>query len=221
MNNKTKTKLEGFLEDGYLVENPVALQVLSIAIYRLLAKGNAVSLADITSTTRLNISEVEDLIKLVPESAYDRASGGDFVSYIGLSIHPEAHQFKVAGRTLYTWCVFDALFLPAILRQQAILTTACPSTGRKIELTISPSAVESATLPQPVMSIIAPNRDACCSDLRGAFCNHVNFFADQEAFLSWNNRSDADNCICLEDAFALAMRRNKARFPDAPLATAN
>jgi len=217
MNDTVKSKLEGFLEDGYLTGNPIGLQNLSIAIYRLLAKGRAVQVADLASATNLTALEIEELISLVPASAYDRARDQSFVSFIGLSTTPAAHQFKVGAQTLYTWCVFDALFLPAILGQPAVLTTACPSTGQTIEVTINPDGVKSATPPQPVMSIIAPDTDACCSDLRGAFCSQINLFANRAAFSSWSKRGDADDCVCLDDAFALAMRRNEARFPDISL----
>jgi alkylmercury lyase len=218
MTEMVKTKLEGFLEDGYLAGNPVGLQNLSLAIYRLLAKGKAVQVTDLASAMNVTALEIEELISLVPASAYDRARDQSFVSFIGLSTIPAAHQFKVGAQILYTWCVFDALFLPAILRQQAVLTTACPSTGQTIEVTVSPDGVKSAMPPQPVMSIIAPDTDACCSDLRGAFCNQINLFADRAAFSSWSKRGDADDCISLDDAFTLAIRRNEARFPDVSLA---
>jgi len=213
--------MEGFLEDGYLAGNPVGLQNLSIAVYRLLVRGKAVQVADLERATNFTVPQIEQLITLIPASAYDRAPDQSFVSFIGLSINPTAHQFKIGAQSLYTWCVFDALFLPAILGQPAVSTTACPATGRRIELTINPDGVESASPPLPVMSIIAPDTDACCSDLRGAFCSQINFFTDRAAFSSWKKRSDSDavDCICLDDAFALAIRRNKARFPDISLAT--
>jgi alkylmercury lyase len=218
MNDTIKAKMKGFLEDGYLAGNPVGLQNLSITIYRLLARGRSVQVADLARATNLTALEIEQLINLVPASAYDRAPDQSFVSFIGLSTSPAAHQFKVGAQSLYTWCVFDALFLPAILGQPAVLTTACPSTGQSIEVTINPDGVGRATPPQPVMSIIAPDADACCSDLRGAFCNQVNFFADRAAFSNWSKRSDGDDCVRLDDAFALAMSRNEARFPDISIA---
>jgi alkylmercury lyase len=218
MSNTIKAKMEGFLEDGYLAGNPVGLQNLSIAVYRLLARGKAVQVADLARATNLTAPQIEQLITLIPASAYDRAPDQSFVSFIGLSINPTGHQFKIGAQTLYTWCVFDALFLPAILGQPAILATECPATGQRIKITINPDGVESASPPQPVMSIIVPDTDACCSDLRGAFCSQINFFADRAAFSSRNKRSDTDDCICLDDAFALAIRRNEARFPDISLA---
>ncbi len=213
----TRSELEGFLSEGYLAANPPELQKLCIIAYRLLARGKPVSLPELAEATSYTDQKIEELIALIPSSAYERGSDGAFTGFIGLSIHKTAHEFTVADRLLYTWCVFDALFLPAILRTDALLSTACPATGREIKISIRPDGAAAVTPPNPVMSIIAPDHEACCSDLRGAFCNHVNFFVDQSAYSQWNKGSNAGDAVSLDDAFALAMRRNDARFPDVKL----
>ena len=40
-----------------------------------------------------------------------------------------SHRFEVAGRTLYTWCAWDSLFLPQILGQEAEVESTCPLTA--------------------------------------------------------------------------------------------
>lgn len=213
-NVDTRSELEGFLSDGYLVANPLELQKLCIIAYRLLARGEPASLRELVEATSYTDQKIEELIALIPSSAYERQADGAFTGFIGLSINKTAHEFAVADRLLYTWCVFDALFLPAVLRTNALLSTTCPATGRELKISIYPDSAMPVTPPNPVMSIIAPDHKACCSDLRGAFCNHVNFFSDQSAYSQWNKGSNAGDAVSLDDAFALAMRRNDARFPD-------
>lgn len=212
-----KSRFTGFLEDGYLVANPPELQKLCITAYQLLARGKPVSLAELAEATSYTKQRIEDLVALIPSSAYERQADGAFIGFIGLSINKTAHEFTVADRLLYTWCVFDALFLPAVLRTNALLSTICPATGREIKISIRPDGAAPITPPSPVMSIIAPDHEACCSDLRGAFCNHVNFFFDQSAYAQSNKGSNAGDAVSLGDAFALSMRRNDARFPDVKL----
>ena len=165
----------------------------------------------LAEATSLRLGEAHDLISLIPESAYTRRPDGAFTAFIGLSIEKTAHRLIVSERTLYVWCVFDALFLPALLQCGATLKTECPATGQEIIIKIDPEQAAPVSPAHPVMSIIAPDNAACCRDLRGAFCDHVNFFADEEAF---NGASVDGICVSLDEAFALAMRRNAARFPD-------
>lgn len=206
-----KSSFDGFLQEGYLLANPPELQRLCISAYRLLAQGNPVSPDALTEAASLRLDETHALISLIPESAYTRRSDGALTAFIGLSIEKSAHRFIVGGRTLYVWCVFDALFLPALLKCNAILKTRCPATHADIIIDIDSERAAPVSPTHPVMSIIAPDNAACCRDLRGAFCDHVNFFADQDAF----NRANVDGaCVSLDEAFALATRRNAARFPD-------
>jgi len=63
-----------------------------------------------------------------------------------------------------------------------------------------------------VMSIVAPNKESCRENLRGAFCNHVNFFADENTFRDWRgDRPDVAH-VSLEEAQELARQRNQYRY---------
>ena len=66
---------------------------------------------------------------------------GRVVAFSGLSLTPTAHRFTVAGRTLYTWCAWDTLFLPALLGQSARVESPCPITGTAVRLEVEPSGV--------------------------------------------------------------------------------
>lgn len=213
-NDNALSQLEGFLNAGYLVANPPELQKLCLAVYQLLARGKPVAVTELVEATSFTSQKIEELITLVPSSAYERQADGAIAGFIGLTTNETVHEFAIADHFLYTWCVFDAIFLPALLKTDALLTTTCPATTREIKILIRPSNALPITQPNPVMSIIAPDHDACCADLRGAFCEHVNFFVDQSSYSKWSKLSDAGDALSLEDAFALAMRRNDARFPD-------
>jgi hypothetical protein len=51
---------------------------------------------------------------------------------IALSLRPTRHRFRVRGHDLYTWCGFDALFLPIILGERAGVASTCLVTGAEI-----------------------------------------------------------------------------------------
>ena len=50
------------------------------------------------------------------------------------------------------------------------------------------------------------------ADLRGSFCNHVNFFASHRTAEGWLARNPGAATLSLDDAFALGRIRNDAGF---------
>lgn len=214
-----KSAKRRFFETGYLKDNPVELQRLSVAIYRLLLGGAPITLSRIAAATGIGEARVDALFALIPDSAFDHSDDGEISAFIGLSTRPANHEFITGGRTLYTWCVFDGLFLAEATGKEATIATRCPATGAEIRVDLSPTGIIGATPEEPVMSLINPDIDACCNDLRGAFCNHVNFFASEAAFGDWAEDKPEYAPVTLQAAHAMAQKRNRQRYPDIDLAS--
>ncbi len=212
--------MSGFLGDGYLECNPPALQELSIAAYKLLLDGKTITPADIAVDMGIEPKEISKLFELIPECAYESDDRTGITAFIGLSITRTNHEFIIADRTLHTWCVLDGLFLPQVIGRSAIIKTKCPATGTEIHVELYPKGITSAAPEDMVMSVVDPDRDACCENLRGAFCNHVNFFANKGTFMEWADGKPEYGCVTLAAAYQMAMARNRARFPDIDLKNA-
>ena len=101
-----------FLTTGLVGENSSGLQTLSVESYRALAAGEPVTDQALAARTGLSEPDVEHLLAAHPASSIDRDDDGAIVAFNGLCLSPTPHRFEVDGRRLYTWCVFDALFLP-------------------------------------------------------------------------------------------------------------
>lgn len=69
------------------------------------------------------------------------------------------------------------------------------------------------------MSIVTPDNEACCSDLRAAFCEHVNLFRDEQTFNAWSRSRHDLGCVTLQVAQLFARQRNALRYPDVELGT--
>ena len=207
-------KCEKFFELGYMKDNPPELQKISLAIYRGLAKGSPVKLADIAKDLGLNHDKVETFLQLLPKSTIDFDESGRIVAFVGLSLTPANHSFFIGNKEFYTWCVIDALFLPSLLQTNARLVTACPQTSSKIEVYLSSQTVLSASPVAPVVSLVATTGEDCCHDIRAAFCNHVNLFRDQLAIDKWSKGKDGIIAVPLKKAFVMALQRNDWRYPD-------
>lgn len=212
--------VDAFLAQGYLAENTADTQRLSVAAYRLLARGAPVSAAALAEISALSEAQVSALLDALPQSVLDRDAEGRITGFIGLSLAPSAHRFTTGGQSLHTWCVLDALFLPEILGQGATVTTRCPASGETITLELAPERIISASPSGVVMSVVAPDVQSCREDLRGAFCSHVNLFAGAEIFADWAKARPGAACVSLAEAFDLARARTRERYPDIDLAAA-
>lgn len=207
---------ERFLEQNYLHANPPELQRLIITIYQLMLSGQPVETSALAAAGR-DPSEVRDLLALVPESAYDLGDDGRITAFIGLSTVPTRHRLITNGTVLYTWCAFDALFLPGLLGIAAEIESLCPAGGGAIRIRINAGRLERATPSDPVLSFVTPDHEAFEKDLRGEFCCHVNFFANRDLFAIRATGKGHMGAVSLPEALRLANQRNADRFPDIDL----
>src|SRR5262249_60788868 len=140
-------------------------------------------------------------------------AAGAIVAFGGRSLTPQRHRFIAGGIQIHTWCVFDALFLPEILGQPAMLRTRCPASGAELVVALLPGALAEPRPPGAVMSIVAPDRSACCASIRHGFCDHVSLFRDEVTFAAWSRGRSDVSCVTLEEAQRLARTRNRQRYP--------
>ncbi len=212
--NITLKDCEEFFEQGYAEANPPELQAASLAIYRALAKGPPVNLETIAIRLGLTRAALDRALALLPNKTIDYDHSGNIVGFVGFSLKPSNHSLFIGTKEFYTWCVFDALFLPSLLQTNARLVTICPATNKKIEVNLTSHTVLDASPPSAVVSLVATNAEACCNDIRAVFCNHVNLFHNHGAFEKWAVGKENIIGVPLKEAFSMAQQRNHWRYPD-------
>ena len=85
-------------------------------------------------------------------------------------------------------------------------------------LSVAPEGVAWARPEGMVMSFVTPGIGARRRDLRQVFCRHINFFASDEAAGAWRGDTPEALILSLDEAHALARRRNQAVFGEVTLA---
>lgn len=205
---------QNYLREGHFLADSPELVPLTLALYRRLAKGKPVERTQLADDLSLSLKQVNALLSELPASTIDADERGNIIAFGGLSLGPANHVFRIDGLELHTWCVFDALFLPQLLGKSATSITRCPTTDARIEIALNPDAVSWSKPADPVMSIVAPDKESCCENLRGAFCNHVNFFVDENAFRAWAAGRPEVGHVSLKAAHGLAQQRNLYRYGD-------
>jgi alkylmercury lyase len=206
-----------YLKRRVLTVNTPELQKLSVTLHKLLGRGAPVTREQLGIRCGLPTERIDELLLEFPPTNFGLDERGQIIAFGGLSLVPTYHRFHMEDVELYTWCVFDALFLPEILGKRATLVTHCPASGTELIVELAPGEVSSASPPGCVMSIVTPDSKACCDNLRKAFCDHVNLFKDEQTFVASPRGRQGVGYVTLQEAQLFARHRNALRYPDVAL----
>ncbi len=118
-------------------------QHLALGLYRLLTKGAAVTHATLGQELGLDLATVDTILEKWPGLLHD--DDGRIIGFWGLSIVDTPHRLTINDQTVYTWCAWDALFIPHLLQTDAAVSSRCPTHNSKIRLTVTPQGVSAAS----------------------------------------------------------------------------
>ncbi|GAV20664.1 alkylmercury lyase [Mariprofundus micogutta] len=192
------------------MQMPLQEQKISVSVYRLMLQGKPLS-AKLIATSLGLVPEVVNQF-LDHCSGIDYNDAGSIIGYWGLSLSKTGHRFEVDGHELYTWCAWDALFIPGIIGKTAMVTSICPVTGSPIRLTVSPNAVNSTRPVGTVVSFIEPEAVSKQESIVKSFCFYVNFFSSKSAGEHWIAENPGTFLLTLNEAFALGHRKNELQY---------
>jgi alkylmercury lyase len=189
-------------------------QRLSLELYRLLAEGQPVPRATLAERVEISVETVNRILHGWPGVFSD--SQLRVVGYWGLAIpaaYASPHRFTIGGRTLSAWCAWDTLFLPQLLGQRAKIESVGPNSSDRIRLTVTPEGVEHVDPAGARISFLFPDVKGVQKDVVTAFCHFVHFFRSRQIAESWTERHPGTFILSIEDAHALARRKNAAQYP--------
>lgn len=132
-----------------------------------------------------------------------RDRDGNLVAFWGLSLRETPHRFEVDGRTLYTWCAWDPLFIAPIIGRTAHVTTRCPVTGRTVTFAATPAGPQDLSPATAVISFVLPCDDLG-ADVIQRFCHFVWLFADEAAGRHWGSQHPHTFLLSMDEAYELA-----------------
>ena len=186
---------------------------IALMLYRLLAEGGPISNQALASAAGLSPAETERMLSRWP-GVY-RDDDRCIIGYGGLTIAETGHRIQIDRNTRYTWCAWDALFIPQLLGVSARVESSCAATGEPIALTVHPDGIEAPAKPAAV-SLIAPDPAGAAADIVRHFCCHVQFFAAARAGHEWVAKRLGTFLATLEQAWQLGRRHNALRYPGFP-----
>src|SRR5260370_6436769 len=198
---------EGLREAGIRQAFTPDISRLTVRLWREIARGGPVSpqrVEQIASALDLPQQTAHEVLDKMSE----RDQEGNLVGIAGLSQNQHPHRFTVNGIRLATWCAWDALFLPVMLQQTALVTSRCPVTGETIRLTITPEGVTSKHPDSAAISIVIPQPTTSglesVEEIWTTFCHHIHFSASLQAAQEWVAAREQEIAIlAIEEAFEL------------------
>ena len=107
------------------------------------------------------------------------------IGFWGMTIKEMKHHFEVNGKTVFTWCAWDALFIPELINTTANIISHCATTGEEIKLSISPEGVITAPSEYIMVSFLIPHENKLNENITTDFCQYVHFFNSCEAGEKW------------------------------------
>ncbi len=178
-------------------------RLLARTIYRLLAGGEPVALEALSRETDLGLDWVGRTLD--DWTGVFRDDDRRIVAFWGLALPEMDHRFEVDGRTLYTWCAWDPLFIAPLLEITARVTSRCPVSGETVTLVVGPDSVRDVEPPGAVLSFLRPSPEMS-ENVIDSFCHHVRLFASTQAAQPWTRDHPGTFVLGIGDAFELGRR---------------
>lgn len=191
-------------------------QRLGLEIYRELARGQPVLRAGLAEALEVPTRTVDELLEhpnLKCLTYTDRE--GRIIGFGGLAVREMSHRFTVDGRTLYTWCAWDSLFIPGILGREADVESPAPGSTVRVRLQVAPDRVKRVQPRSAVMSFLLPSAETFQADALKAmasFCHYIFFFPDQETAAARTGSHAGTTVLSVSDAFELGHRMVAAQW---------
>lgn len=185
-------------------------QQLALKLFHLLAKGEPVARDQLARAIGKSTDNINQILNQWAEVFYD--DSGRIEAFLGLSVKKTRHQLRVDGKTVYTWCAWDTLFIPELLDATVEISSACGATDDLVKLTVSPSGIQSVEPEDVVLSFLIPNLNKMRENITANFCHFVYFFRSREDGEAWVSRHDGTFLLSLEEAFTVGQKMNAARF---------
>lgn len=192
-------------------------QRLALALYRELAACEPVPPRALANELGREEAEIADALERWP--GVFRTDDGRVTSFWGLSIPEMAHHFRVDGRQLFTWCAWDALFIPGLIGQSAAVESRSPTNGELVRLTVDPDGIRELDPETAMVSMLSPAEAFDYRVIIG-FCHFVHFFSSSVEGEQWVSEHPGTFLLSVAEAYELGQTVNRRRF-DARPASAN
>ena len=181
-------------------------QRLGLEIYRQLAQGEPVLRSELARALEAPTDTVDELLghpNLKCLTYTDKQ--GRIIGFGGLAVREMPHRFRIDGRTLYTWCAWDSLFLPSILDLEAEVDSPAPGGTVRVHLKVAPDGVKEVPTSER-RDVVSSSERTHLSSRRSQGDGKLlplHLFFPKENAAAWSRSHPDTTVISVSDAFEL------------------
>ncbi len=185
-------------------------QLLALNLYRMLAQGNPVSTAQLVKENDYDFDDAQHILDNWPDVFFD--DNHNVIGFLGITIQAMPHHMLVNDTMVYTWCAWDALFIPELLNTTVQVQSICPVTKQHIKLKVSPNNAKALSTQDVVVSFLKPDLQDLTNNVTTNFCHFVHFFSHHAAGEQWCTEHPDTFLLSLDEAFVIGKKMNALRF---------
>jgi alkylmercury lyase len=184
-------------------------QQLALAVYSKLVRGQPVEASALARELGSDEAAVAERLERWP--GVFRSDDGRVVSFWGLAIPEMPHRLLVDGHQLFTWCAWDALFIPELIGKTATVESRSPLRGEPSRLIVGPDAIREIFPDSTVVSMLSPT-ETFDERVIMSFCHFVHFFPTPESGEEWTSEDPGTFLLSVAEAHELGRIVNQRRF---------
>lgn len=171
---------------------------IAVALYRLLADGDRVTVAQVAARAGVDPAGVQGFLDTSP-GVY-RDDDGAVIGFWGLAIPEMPHAFQAeGGEPIHAWCAVDPFLIVPVIGRSARVTSVDPVTGEGVAMRVTPDGVDEVSPPGAVMSFVMPQKEFD-HDVIQTFCHYVLNFASAASGQRWVDEHPETMLVSIEQA---------------------
>lgn len=170
------------------------------AFVALLVQAGPAQVAEVAEVAGRDATGIAQAIAWLHAHGQLERDGDHLIGAHGLTRRTTAHTLTIGGRSIHTWCAYDAIAIPIALGADAHAATTCPTCGTQLTVTVAAGQPP----PDPRPRLWLPTGP--CDNVMADFCTHANLFCTAEHLDAWRIASGdpPGRAIRLEEIAPLA-----------------
>jgi len=151
------------------------------------ATGTTVSVTTLAERSRIAPSQIREILRRL--AAADLlvldGTGETIVAAYPFSSIPTPHRVHLGGREVFALCAVDALGIPAMLKEDAGISSRCAHCSCSVEVQVRPHTI-SRYLPAEIVVWFPTSEDDCCP-VAESRCPSISFFCSSDHLDVWRD----------------------------------
>ncbi len=175
------------------------------SVFEALRSGVHPRIEDLASHSGLDSETVGEIVgAFVRTGRADCDGDGRLTGIVGLTTEATRHRLMLEGASLFTWCAFDAVGIPAAPQVDAAVSTARGYCQGPIEVHLVAGATPQLS---PIQGWLPVLED--CGNVKAEFCSGANLFCNGERLGVWRAAAGMPEGLVMDlDALSNLGRRS-------------